>query len=93
MSPDTKAAANEEFIPLMRELTRAYQAFAAYDALGYRNTDLTVPQADVVFTLGNTDGLTFREISEKTLITKGTLNRRNRPIGEEGTRQTSGLQR
>jgi len=68
-----KTAAKQDFIPLMRELVRAYQAFAAYDASGYRDIDLTVPQADVVFTLGNTDGLTFKEIGEKTLITKGTL--------------------
>lgn len=60
-------------MPLMRELVRAYQAFAAYDAAGYRDVDLTVPQADVIFTLGNTDGLTLGEIGEKTLITKGTL--------------------
>ncbi len=57
----------------MRELVRTYQAFAAYDAAGYRGTGLTVPQADVIFTLGNTDGLTFGEIGYKTLITKGTL--------------------
>ena len=73
MSIETKAAANENFLPLMQALTCAYQTFAAYDALGYRGTDLTVPQADVVFTLGNTDGLTFSEIGERTLITKGTL--------------------
>jgi len=70
---NSKSAAKEPFIPLMRELVRAYQAFAAYDAAGYRDVDLTVPQADVLFTLGNTDGLTFKEIGEKTLITKGTL--------------------
>lgn len=57
----------------MRELVRAYQSFAAYDASGYRDVDLTVPQADVIFTLGNTDALTFKEIGERTLITKGTL--------------------
>lgn len=57
----------------MRELVRAYQAFASYDADGYRDSELTVPQADVLFTLGNTDGLSFKEIGEKTLITKGTL--------------------
>ena len=57
----------------MRELVRAYQAFATYDAAGYRDADLTVPQADVIFTLGNTDGLTLGEIGERTLITKGTL--------------------
>ncbi len=68
-----KTAAKQDFIPLMRELVRAYQAFAQYDAAGYRDSDLTVPQADVIFTLGNTDGLTFKEIGEKTLITKGTL--------------------
>jgi MarR family 2-MHQ and catechol resistance regulon transcriptional repressor len=70
---DSKTAAKQDFIALMRELVRAYQAFAAFDAAGYRNVDLTVPQADVLFTLGNTDGLTFKEIGEKTLITKGTL--------------------
>lgn len=68
-----KTAAREDFLPLMREIARAYQAFAAYDALGYRHSDLTVAQADVIFTLGNTDGMTFRKIGERTLITKGTL--------------------
>lgn len=67
------SAAKQAFIPVLRELVRAYQAFASYDAAGYRETDLTVPQADVIFTLGNTDGLTFKEIGELTLITKGTL--------------------
>jgi DNA-binding MarR family transcriptional regulator len=66
-------AARQDFIPLMRELVRAYQAFAAYDAAGYRGKDLTVPQADVIFTLGNTPGLTFKQIGKSTLITKGTL--------------------
>jgi len=66
-------ATKQDFIPLMRELVRAYQAFAAHDAAGYRNTDLTVSQADVLFTLGNTEGLTFKEIGDQTLITKGTL--------------------
>jgi DNA-binding MarR family transcriptional regulator len=66
-------AAKQDFIPVMRELVRAYQAFASYDAKGYEGTELTVPQADVLFTLGNTEGLSFKEIGERTLITKGTL--------------------
>jgi len=66
-------AGKQDFIPLLRELVRAYQAFAAVDAAGYHGTDLTVSQADVLFTLGNTDGLTFKEIGDLTLITKGTL--------------------
>lgn len=73
MTLTTKSAAKEDYLPLMRELVRAYQAFAAYDARGYRESGLTVPQADVIFTLGNTDGMTFSEIGERTLITKGTL--------------------
>ncbi|NIP98862.1 MAG: MarR family transcriptional regulator, partial [Akkermansiaceae bacterium] len=66
-------AARERFIPVMRELVRAYQAFSAYDAAGYTDVDLTVPQADVIFTLGNSGGMTCKEIGDKTLITKGTL--------------------
>ena len=69
----TLNAAKQDFLPVMRELVRAYQAFASYDAKGYEGTELTVPQADVLFTLGNTDGLSFKEIGELTLITKGTL--------------------
>ncbi|QKT04450.1 MarR family transcriptional regulator [Ectothiorhodospiraceae bacterium 2226] len=75
MSDDitAKNAAQQRFMPVMRELARAYQAFTAYDNAGYRGTGLTGPQADVIFTLGNTDGMTFKEIGELTLITKGTL--------------------
>ena len=68
-------AAKQAFMPLMRELVRAYQSFSHYSADGFRlsGSNLTQPQGDVVFTLGNTEGMTFREIGEKTLITKGTL--------------------
>ena len=71
----SKNAKHETFIPVMRSLARADQGFAAADAAGYRqrSSDLTVPQADVIFTLGNTPGITCGEIGEKTLITKGTL--------------------
>lgn len=70
---DPEKAAREAFIPVMRELVRTYQAFSAYDAAGYADVNLTVPQADVIFTLGNTRGLTCKQIGENTLITKGTL--------------------
>ena len=68
-----KNAANQSFMPVMRELVRAYQAFSAYDSAAYIGTELTAPQADVIFTLGNTEGMCFKEIGEHTLITKGTL--------------------
>lgn len=70
---DVNNAARRPFMPVMRELVRAYQAFASYDARSLREMGLTVPQADVLFTLGNTPGMTCKEIGERTLITKGTL--------------------
>jgi DNA-binding MarR family transcriptional regulator len=61
------------FLPLMYELVRAYQAFEAYSAAHIRTLGLTAPQFDIVATLGNTEGMSFKELGEKTLITKGTL--------------------
>lgn len=71
MTPNN--AAKESFMPLVRELVRTYQAFTDFDARGHRHTGLTTGQADVIFTLGNTEGMTFKDIGERTLITKGTL--------------------
>ena len=72
---NAKNAASQPFMPLVREWVRSYQAFASFDAGMHRanGTGLTVSQADVLFTLGNTEGMTCGEIGEKTLITKGTL--------------------
>lgn len=66
-------AAKQPFMALVRELVWTYQAFSRLDFEGLRQYGLTQPQADVIFTLGNTAGLTFKEIGELTLITKGTL--------------------
>ncbi len=66
-------AANEAFLPAMRELVRAYQAFADYSAKHLRNLGLTPSQFDVIATLGNTDGMNMTDIAAKTLVTKGTL--------------------
>jgi DNA-binding MarR family transcriptional regulator len=60
-------------IPVLRELARTFQAFEAYSAAHIRTLGLTPSQFDIVATLGNTDGMSFRELGEKTLITKGTL--------------------
>ena len=68
-----KNAAKQPFMQLVRELGAAYQAFTIYDAGGLRRFGLTPAQADVLFTLGNTPGMTCKEIGEFTLITKGTL--------------------
>jgi MarR family 2-MHQ and catechol resistance regulon transcriptional repressor len=69
----SKQARRSAFIPVMRELVRCYQAFERFDAAPHRERGLTTSQADVIFTLGNTEGLTCKEIGERTLITKGTL--------------------
>ncbi len=68
-------ASEQDFIPLMSELARAHQMYSLYDAEIHRlaGSDLTAPQAKVIFCLGNTDGMTCSEITDKTLITKGTL--------------------
>jgi DNA-binding MarR family transcriptional regulator len=70
-----KNAAAQDFVPLVRELLSAFSAFASYDADGHRlsGSGLTVPQANVIFALGNTDGLTCKDIGDLTHITKGTL--------------------
>ena len=72
-SKQSRLAAREPFLLLVRQLARAWQAFERYDASGLRKYQLTQCQADVVFTLGNTEGMESGELSRRTLITKGTL--------------------
>lgn len=55
------------------ELALCYQAFEVHSAAYIRSLGLTPPQFDIVATLGNTAGMNFKELGEKTLITKGTL--------------------
>lgn len=68
-----QAAAKEPFLGTIRELVRAYQAFANYSESFVRQHDLTPAQFDVIATLGNTQGMSMGDIGDKTLITKGTL--------------------
>lgn len=63
----------KSFLPVIRELVRCYQAFESHSALHIRSMGLTPAQFDIVATLGNTEGMSFKELGEKTLITKGTL--------------------
>jgi DNA-binding MarR family transcriptional regulator len=69
----TEQASKEPALALLRELVRTYQAFYAYDEEHIRQLGLTVPQFDVIATLGNTPGMMMGQIAEKTLVTKGTL--------------------
>jgi DNA-binding MarR family transcriptional regulator len=63
----------EAFLPVIRALAETFQAFEQFSAQHIRQMDLTPPQFDVVATLGNTAGMSCKTLSEKTLITKGTL--------------------
>lgn len=63
----------EPFLTTLRELVRCYQAFEVFSAAHVRSLDLTPPQFDIIATLGNTPGMSFKELGEKTLTTKGTL--------------------
>ena len=64
---------SKTFLPLLRELADTYQTFQAYSAAHIRTLDLTPAQFDIIATLGNTQGFSPSELSQKTLITKGTL--------------------
>lgn len=62
-----------DWLPTLLSVVRAYQAFEATSERHIRKLGLTGPQFDIIATLGNTDGMTCREVGERTLITKGTL--------------------
>lgn len=57
----------------IRLLAQCYHAFEQISAAHVRTLDLTPAQFDIVATLGNTPGMSFKELGDKTLITKGTL--------------------
>lgn len=61
------------WLPTLLGVVRAYQAFDAMSDSHVRKLGLTSPQFDIIVTLGNTPGMTCREVGERTLITKGTL--------------------
>ena len=69
----TQVAAKEPFMATVRELVWAYQSFRSYSDTQIRQMGLTSSQFDIISTLGNTPGMTFNKLAEKTLTTKGEL--------------------
>jgi MarR family 2-MHQ and catechol resistance regulon transcriptional repressor len=61
------------YLPVLRALVETYFAFLAKDTAAVRQQGLTSSQFDVVATLGNTPGMACGELSQRTLVTKGTL--------------------
>lgn len=64
---------NEPFLTILRPLVETYFAFMSKADRHIRGLGLTPSQFDVIVTLGDTEGMTCKELSEKTLVTKGTL--------------------
>ncbi len=65
--------APEPFLRTARALIEAYASVTAVDNRHVETMGLTPAQFDVLATLGDTQGMTCKELGEGTLITKGTL--------------------
>ncbi|WP_019139493.1 MarR family winged helix-turn-helix transcriptional regulator [Noviherbaspirillum massiliense] len=61
------------YLRSIRLLAECYHAFEQLSSSHVRTLGLTPAQFDIIATLGNTSGMSFKELGEKTLITKGTL--------------------
>ena len=63
----------ERFLRTLRSLAECYHGFEQLSARHVRLLGYTPSQFDILATLGNTQGMTFKELGGRTLITKGTL--------------------
>ena len=63
----------ERYLQSLRLLAECLQGFERCSADTAREFGLTHAQFDIIATLGNTPGMMYKELGEKTLITKGTL--------------------
>jgi DNA-binding MarR family transcriptional regulator len=64
---------DEPFLNVLRPMVEAYFAVLRRSDRHVRSLGLTPSQFDVIATLGDTQGMSCRELSETTLVTKGTL--------------------
>ncbi len=63
----------ERYLQSVRLLAECLQGFERFSSETARQCGLTHAQFDIIATLGNTPGMSYKELGEKTLITKGTL--------------------
>jgi len=63
----------ERYLKSVRLLAECLQGFERFSGESVRRHGLTHAQFDIIATLGNTPGMTYKELGDKTLITKGTL--------------------
>jgi MarR family 2-MHQ and catechol resistance regulon transcriptional repressor len=64
---------NKRYLRSIRLLAECMQMFEKSSAARVRALGFTESQFDIIATLGNTAGMSCKELGEKTLITKGTL--------------------
>jgi len=62
-----------DFLPVIKELARAYQEFEGYSSTHIRGLGLLPVQFDVIATLANQPPMTFKCLGERTLISKSSL--------------------
>jgi MarR family 2-MHQ and catechol resistance regulon transcriptional repressor len=63
----------ERYLKSIRLLAECMQDFERLSGQHVRECGLTHAQFDIIATLGNTAGMPYKELGERTLITKGTL--------------------
>jgi DNA-binding MarR family transcriptional regulator len=63
----------ERFLKSIRLLAECMQGYERLSGDYVRRSGLTHAQFDIIATLGNTPGMSYKELGDKTLITKGTL--------------------
>lgn len=61
------------FLPIIKQLARAYQEFEGYSSSHIRGMGLLPVQFDVIATLANQPPMTYKQLGEKTLISKSSL--------------------
>ena len=61
------------FLPIVKQLARAYQEFEGYSSSHIRGMGLLPVQFDVIATLANQPPMTYKQLGEKTLISKSSL--------------------
>jgi DNA-binding MarR family transcriptional regulator len=63
----------ERYLKSVRLLAECLQGFERFAGERVRRFGLTHAQFDIIATLGNTAGMSYKALGERTLITKGTL--------------------
>jgi MarR family 2-MHQ and catechol resistance regulon transcriptional repressor len=63
----------ERYLRSVRLLAECLQGFERFSGESVRQHGLTHAQFDIIATLGNTSGMSYKDLGQRTLITKGTL--------------------